>query len=401
MSRGFLVAFTAVTAFAVAGVDYVNESHRAGLPVGRMGAGAYVATITGRVDAGKAAARAGAERAALLAQRTRDHLPAAPDGWVRRDWTEADHARLYQAPGAAPAALPGDIAGLDPAGGVNAHEIWVYERDGALVAVRLRRAVPQAGGALGFTQTAMTMVMANINAMSDRSGFAVVQGVPFLADAGTFGDLADAPFRLLEARIGPEVTLSLRASGSDGEILEILNAIDFDLLNRLNETPARGIGSAAPRLTPEEQLAAGPAAGLAMIEREQIEGALAELRMQEAALDLRHRSNKMNGPDYDAAKAELEARRARLVAAAEEVARAATGAPPRPPADAGAGERDFAALAGHVLGLLQQAAGGGTAGAEAEAEAETAQAPAARAGHGISGGNCTTDGGFKRCRAGE
>lgn len=49
MSKAFLGAFTLIAAGAVAGVDYVNQAHRADVPVGQMSAADYMATINQRL----------------------------------------------------------------------------------------------------------------------------------------------------------------------------------------------------------------------------------------------------------------------------------------------------------------------------------------------------------------
>lgn len=54
MSKVFLFAFVAVAGVAAAGVDYVNQSHRAGVGFGQMSAAGYVATVSGRLTDQKA-----------------------------------------------------------------------------------------------------------------------------------------------------------------------------------------------------------------------------------------------------------------------------------------------------------------------------------------------------------
>lgn len=49
MSKAFLGVFTLIAAGAVAGVDYVNQAHRADLPVGQMSAADYLATVNMRL----------------------------------------------------------------------------------------------------------------------------------------------------------------------------------------------------------------------------------------------------------------------------------------------------------------------------------------------------------------
>lgn len=49
MSKAFLGAFALLAVGAVAGVDYVNQAHKADLPVGQMAAADYLATVNLRL----------------------------------------------------------------------------------------------------------------------------------------------------------------------------------------------------------------------------------------------------------------------------------------------------------------------------------------------------------------
>lgn len=49
MSKAFLGVFTLIAAGAVTGVDYVNQAHKADLPIGQMSAADYLATVNLRL----------------------------------------------------------------------------------------------------------------------------------------------------------------------------------------------------------------------------------------------------------------------------------------------------------------------------------------------------------------
>ncbi len=49
MSKAFLGVFTLIAAGGVAGVDYVNQTHKADLPIGQMSAADYLATLNQRL----------------------------------------------------------------------------------------------------------------------------------------------------------------------------------------------------------------------------------------------------------------------------------------------------------------------------------------------------------------
>ena len=228
MSKAFLLAFVAVAGVAAAGVDYVNQTRRAGLSLGQMSPGDYVASVSGRYLDRKAQIAAVAERASLLSQPLTSHLPPAPEGWVRRDWHDGDQARLFALPrDVEPVKIEySDAAGKTVTATIDAKartrivgsEFAVYERPDALVAITLRRE-GQAGGLGGFQQDAMKMINANINAMSQTTGFAVVKGVTF-TEATSMFDESEAPrsFRVLDAKVGPEVTMEVRTTGAEAEI---------------------------------------------------------------------------------------------------------------------------------------------------------------------------------------
>ena len=397
MSKGFLVAFVAVAGVATAFVDYVNESRRAGVPIGALAAQDYVATVGARIDAARTETGAAAERLAFLSIPLRDHLPEAPAGWLRREWTEIDQAVFY---GGNPD--PTDLVDLiEPRGGLSVPpisasaairpaELWVYEREGARVSVRLRKRPKQTGGLIGFSDSVNALAAANMKSMTERRGFAVVEGVTVIEDFGMFG-AEPRPYRVFEAVIGPDVIVNLRADAPDAAILEILNALDIDRLNRLNDTPQPGIGSAAPRLSDAEQLAAAEASGELLIRRQRLEARLSELSLQEASLEMLHGNGSMSDADHAAARAKLDQRRARLEADLAELM-AEPGAPGgelRAVSGEGFG---FLTFAGRVAGLFGSA--GAADGAAATDGGDQPEQPRKR----LFDDDCTSDGTFKRCR---
>ncbi|MFM2355960.1 MAG: hypothetical protein RLZZ528_1696 [Pseudomonadota bacterium] len=326
MSKAFLIAFVAIAGVAAAGVDYVNQTRRAGLSLGQMSPGDYVASVSGRYLSQKAQVEATAERAALLSRPLTSHLPPAPEGWVRRDWHDGDQARLYALPrDAEPAQIDyTDAEGRTVTATIDAEvrtriigaQYAVYEKPGALVAIKVSREAKQ-GGFGGFSQDAMKMINANIKGMSDTAGFAVIQGVTIIQTKGTFGeDISANPFRIFDAQIGPEVSLQIRAAGPDADIKAVLTAIDFGLLNSLNATPAKGIGADAPAVldSPEAIAAAAEAQRL----RDQMDGTLAEIRMMEASAGLLLASGKLTQAAHDEQMADLAARREVVIARARD-----------------------------------------------------------------------------------
>lgn len=321
MSKAYLAAFAVIAAAAVGGVDYVNQSKAAGVKPGQLAIRSYVATISGRFLHQKQAMAAAAERQALLAKAPRDLLPEPPDGWSRRDWDEGSEAifgKRYNLRNDenAPDELKSDptvqaLSALDKAAGDrrDAEEVYVYEKPGAVVALRLSVATgDQIGGIPGI---AMKMAADNIEAMSGKSGFAVVEGVTFREEHGLFGAGSEArSYRIFTGRIGETVTISLRAKAEDPDILTLLEAIDYDRLNRLPEFPVAGIGSAAPVIGEGQQQAEAERRVKEDSQKQIDETASNQLKLQEAALELSRKVGNISDADYDRTKATLERQRA-------------------------------------------------------------------------------------------
>ncbi len=347
---GNLAILGTVAIVAVAFLDYVNQTNRAGLSFGGLGASAWASTIGGRITDYREASAAASVRKTLRAEAPRMLLPEAPEGWTRRDWDPAVDGPIL-APGAVSAKdrLPEELkdnsqmatlaAAEDRAVAKrNAEQVWVYEKPGALVALTLDRRAAAAGGIQG---DAMAIVAGNMAAMSAQEGFAVVQGVPF-ATSTLFGlppEGGEAGIRRVDADVGAEVTISARAVGSDADLLMLLSAIDFDRINASMDHPVAGIGSAAPRLDPAAQKLAATRAAEAEARLAAIAGVEAETRLIEPGLPALKAQKGEGHPDYLAALADVERRKERLAGmiAAHEAALA-------PPAATGA--------AGIIRGLI-------------------------------------------------
>ncbi len=256
MSKAYLGAFVAIATLAVGAVDYINQAKAAGSAPGRFGIGAYAATIPGRLTSQRQVMAAIAERQELLATTPRDLLPEPPEGWSRHDWDDATadlFGRGYdmQKDAFVPDEIKQDptmkaLAAMDKAAAAStdAREVFVYERPGAVIAVRLHHTKP--GGDGGLAGAAMKMVANNMEAMSGKEGFAIVKGVTFRTETGMFGaGASQREHRVITGQIGTEVKLSLRARAEDADIVALLTAIDYDRLNRMLATPVAGIGSAA------------------------------------------------------------------------------------------------------------------------------------------------------------
>lgn len=258
MSRLQFGGFCLIAAIAAVGVDYVNQSRLAGDRPGGFGPGAYAASIGTRFLGFRQAQEAEAIRRTLRAGEPRKLLPEAPEGWQRRDWTEADAARLASPPDRrADPALAGAIR-AEPAAQIlsridaaatardNDREVHVYERGEEIVALRLtRRATAPEEAA----------------ARPPARGFAMIGGLAF-ADSAAAPDpaAADPVPRRISARLGEEAEISALALATDASIRTLLAAIDYDRLNASLDHPLAGVGNDATVPDPEQSRALAEAA---------------------------------------------------------------------------------------------------------------------------------------------
>lgn len=412
MSKAYLGAFVAIAAIAVGAVDYINQAKAAGSTPGRFGIGAYGATISGRFIGQKQVMAAAAERQELLAMTPRDLLPEPPEGWSRHDWDDATadlFGRGYdmQKDASVPDEIKEDptmkaLTAMDRAAAASkdAREVFVYEKPGTVIAMRLHRAQP--GGDGGLAGAAMKMVANNMEAMSGKAGYAVIKGVTFREEYGILGAGADQRgYRVITGQIGTEVKLSLRARAEDADIVALLNAIDYDRLNRMLETPVAGIGSAAEDVPADQQRAEADRRVQDAAATQRTEAAEADYRMQAAALDFSHRMGAVNTADYEKAKAKLAQRRAQLDRRTEAPA---PGAETRTAAlaDAVAMPTDPASVGGGLVGSILGAIGfgGGTPVLTEDAPITPANAKPAVKVNTLGAGSCIQTGIGKRCKIG-
>ncbi len=269
MSKMFFLPFIAIAGIAVAGVDYVNQSRVTGLALGTMGVGTYVSSIGERYLWQRQTMVAAAERAALRQAPMRQHLPETLAGWEMREWNPEDRAQLFPTEDPA-ASLPKELREERTMSALLAadarigeererNEIRFYQKGDSLIALRLTLVTSGGIGLNPVSGMAMNMVNGNIEAMSGKEGFAVVQGVAFRRELGLFGGMTETgeepSVRIFTAQMGADLRLSLRARAADQDIKELLAAIDFDRLNAILTEPLPNVGKNAPALAPEDEQA--------------------------------------------------------------------------------------------------------------------------------------------------
>ena len=412
MSKAYLGAFVAIAIAAVGAVDYINQAKTAGSKPGQFGVGDYIGTISGRFIEQRQAMADAAARQDLLAQDPRDLLPDAPEGWTRHDWDEASadvFGRRYdmRKDDFLPEEMKQDktlqaFAALEKAAGdkKDAAEVYVYEKPGAIIALRLVVKRSEGGGG-GISGGAMKMVANNIEAMSGKDGFAVIRGVTFREELGMFGAGAEErDYRVFSGRIGQTVLISARVKAEDADVIALLDQIDYDRLNKTLKEPVAGIGSEAPDLTPEEQLALAQQRVEADSHQQRIDTAEQQLRLQEAALEINHRNGVIDDQHYEDIKTKLAKQRTRIEAMAEtpqaDMQTAAAEVPQEAPA-AGQG----GGLFGQILGSIGFGGSAASADTPIEPARATTEAKAKIKVNALGSGACESTGLGKRCKIGE
>ncbi|MCV2871780.1 hypothetical protein OEZ71_05680 [Defluviimonas sp. WL0050] len=414
MSKVFLGAFVALAVIAVGAVDYVNQARRAESTPGAFGATDYLKTISDRFGDHQAALAAETERNRLRGMDPRDHLPEAPEGWTRTDWDAGAEALFggrydLQKDDFAPDELKNDpvLKALSSAGKAmvdaqDASEVYVYQKPGAVIAMRLTRLAPEPGG---FSGMAMQMAANNIEAMSGKNGYAIVKGVTYREELGLFGAQAmERDHKVITGQIGKELRVSVRSLAEDGDVLTLLNLIDYDRLNAMLTEPLPGIGSDAPVIAEEDQKAEAQRRVAEASRQQRIRARAADIDLQMAALEINRRHGRLDDEQYETAKARLEAASQALLdeAAAPQVVveeKKAEVEPEAPQEIQQAAAKAPAAEApatggGGIMSMLSGLFGGGASKAEAAPQAEV------KVNRGTFG-NCSELGSAKRCTIGD
>ncbi|MGB7263127.1 MAG: hypothetical protein WBC68_13740 [Albidovulum sp.] len=408
MSKIYLGTFIFVAGVAVCGVDYVNQSRRADPLSGSFGVSEYFSTISGRFGDQQAALAAEKERRSLRAMARRDFLPDAPEGWTRRGWDAAAADRLgrrYDM--ASDEMVPDEIkenptlkaaVALDRAVSSerDENEVYVYEKDGAIIALRVTLLPPKGAG--GISGMAMQIVGTNIEAMSGKSGFAIVKGVTYREELGLFGAGAEErSHRVFTGMIGDRIRVSARAEAEDADIFTLLNGVDYDRLNQMLDVSVAGIGGDAEIIPPELQRQEADRRVQNTADQQRRDAVEADYRMKMAALDFGHRMGSIDDENYARGKAALDEMHTRLdqiaavTAQSDGIQIAAPGTP------------DTAApsSAGGFLAALFSRFGGGNTPEDVATTASQADTRSTVRVNSFGQGTCSQTGLGKRCKIGE
>lgn len=248
----------------------------------------YVGGVSDRFMAQKQAMEMTSRRSELLAMRERDHLPAAPQGWKRRDWSDGDRALLFP-PSDPLLSLPEDLRDRPQIKALKTleetarlagqkSEVYVYENRDNVIAIRLQIRREDTEGIQGM---AKAVIESNLESLSEKEGFAVVRGVTYRHEIPA-GESADSPsgYRVFSARLGDTITIGVRARASDEALYALLDSIDYDSLNMLLPQPLPRIGSAAPEIAFEDQKEIADARVKAEVAEQAAQARAASLRLQ-------------------------------------------------------------------------------------------------------------------------
>lgn len=380
-----------------AGADYANQTFRAGLRLGALSPGAYFETVTGRINEFQAERAAEAARSAMLAVEPRSLLPEPPVGWERRDATKDDQFVLNQGNDDPVDNLPPELqqdptmlalikAQAEEDARRDARQLWVYQRPGALISVRLiTRNGQQDGGGFGMQAAALKMVKANIDMMSNENGFGIIKGVPYF-EMESFLTQTDSPIRIITARMGEEVSIAAKGMGSDEDFVALLSAIDYDQLNTMLAKPLANIGSNAKDIPLEEQKVLAQRAAIANRASVYLEGAMAELSLQRAGLEITRGSAKMSEMDYKMAVIKLDDTEKQIRARYDEMMLEAN-----PPAKAAEAATDVAPVPAQAAAAVPAN----------QAETADAEQKAAKPAVRKMGDGCQLRGAIKFCTLGD
>lgn len=179
-----------------------------------------------------------------------DYAPAAPEGWVKRDWTDAD-VELFSGPieplteeeleqqKIANEMNENPAVKLMQAGMTKGFktDTWIYEKGESSIAVSLKFIPARVQSMTGGKQLGM---MQDIMRMDEvETDFARVGGVLF--EENTDDD--DTHSRRFSAHIGRQIDIGVRLIGESAEAVEIMAGINFDGLNAMMKDPVEGVGN--------------------------------------------------------------------------------------------------------------------------------------------------------------
>lgn len=249
MFNSYAFAFAGVAIAFTAGADYVVQSKANGSYPGAYPVSTYLESYGIRYTDTMAAL----DKAKRQSEAAREHLPEAPEGWERRTWdtTNPDEAEI----------LSGMILleqmeykkAMKKAALIARKDAWEYVRGEEVIRLSARFTHPD------DEENRMNAVGALLSgAQFGEQGpkyepYGIVQGVPFFRVLET--DINGGEALALEAFIGDGIQIGVAATAAPETVRAFLERIDYDNLNLMLDAPQPRIGSAAPTLTADEEMA--------------------------------------------------------------------------------------------------------------------------------------------------
>lgn len=265
MANWAAIALVGTAISAVGLADYTDQSRMAGVGLGEIGLLDYA----GQFGLPNAAHRAELEPpSAVDTHAPRAFLPDAPEGWVRRHWSEGDNSWLHKDRMLNAEDSPEDGTMLDSAIAVfmDHRDIyaqrrafssgWIYERGEDIIFIGAEKL--DKGSSNSLVGRGVSKVNALLNRMNFREGYTVVHGVPY-AESMHISE-HQRLFRSFQGRIGygQEMRIRVRAHANNDAVEALLGEIDHAGLNKLLDIPVAGVGPQAPRVpAPDAKLLAG------------------------------------------------------------------------------------------------------------------------------------------------
>ncbi|MGK7651998.1 hypothetical protein ACSQ76_06150 [Roseovarius sp. B08] len=256
MINAYSIGFVLTAGTVLAGVDYYDQSNKAGFSLGQMTPGAYIETIPNRFTSAKEeklAEQAERERKSRWRQGGQVYLPDAPEGWERRALLEGDDSAILPPEAGLDGAMSsstgkGFLQQMNARDHVKqlkerAEQSWIYQRGTETVFVEVRLVErPSSNSLIGIVASAMDGVM--MDAFERNVGYGVKGGFGLTEKLGHDGK-RPYHFRYLEGSIGfgHEVHLRVHANASREATEEILSRIDYDGLNNLLPRPVPSVGN--------------------------------------------------------------------------------------------------------------------------------------------------------------
>ncbi|WP_238367585.1 hypothetical protein [Mesobacterium pallidum] len=266
MQKFIIAGFVALMGLMAVASDFFMEWKDA---EGAFGPREYLASFGARAEEERQAK----DRKEFLARPITSFMPDAPEGWVRSEWTpELQSAlmgedRVTDFDPEVMSAMKDStkmIGGFSAAGygNLKAARTMVYRKGNELVFLEAKTERDEPIRVT--TSFAADTLRSTLDDRNSFKGFAHSQGVSWAQKHGKWDVFAELESggtredeekrRTFQTRMGDRVALQITARAEDASIREIMHAIDYVALNRLNELPMVGVSADVPVMPVDQQV---------------------------------------------------------------------------------------------------------------------------------------------------